>query len=197
MNNYLKESAWLLFKKMFGSMIMACVAEYHKKPIIRGNKENLKLGKNVIIRSDVEFECHGGIIEIGDDSVILQDVKILCSGGNITIGKNVSINPFCILYGHGNLTIGDNVRIANSSVFIPSNHNFNRVDLPIWQQGETSKGIKLEDDIWIGSNVKVLDGVSISKGIIIGAGSVVTKTLDKEFGIYAGVPAKFIKYRHE
>lgn len=173
------------------------ILDNSKKYKITGSNNNLILGNNVSIRDGVEFECLNGAINIGDDCFILQNSKILCYGGDINIGNNVSVNPFCILYGHGGLTIGNNVRIANSSIFIPSNHNFDRTDIPIWHQGETSKGIVLEDDIWIGSNVKVLDNVKISKGIIVGAGSVVTKSLDKEYGIYAGVPAKFIKYRNE
>lgn len=187
----------LLFKRYFYNLVIDTVKKVDSYPKINGRKENIRIGQNTVVRDNVEFECQNGIIEIGENCFVLQNTKLLCYGGNIKIGNDVSINPYCILYGHGNLTIGNNVRIANSSVFIPSNHNFQRTDIPIWKQGETSKGIILEDDIWIGTNVKVLDGVKISKGIVIGAGSVVTKSLDKEFGIYAGIPAKFIKYRYE
>jgi acetyltransferase-like isoleucine patch superfamily enzyme len=190
----------IIFYRYYYPIILRIIEnEQRNKPKykIHGDLNNLIIGNNVSIRDNAEFECQKGKITIGDDCFILQDSKILSYGGYIKIGNNVSINPFCILYGHGGLTIGNNVRIANSSIFIPSNHNFDRTDIPIWHQGETSKGIVLEDDIWIGSNVKVLDNVKISKGIIVGAGSVVTKSLDKEYGVYAGVPAKFIKYRYE
>lgn len=50
------------------------------------------------------------------------------------------------------------------------------------------------DDVWIGAGVKILDGVKIGKGCVIGANSVVTHSL-KPFGIYVGVPAKLLKYR--
>lgn len=193
LKNYIKSKIY----KLFTPIIRNIIIEYHKSPKVTGKKGNLEIANNVVIRDNVEFECKQGVISVGEGSIILQDVKILSYGGVISIGNNVSINSLCILYGHGGLTIGDNVRIANSSIFIPSNHNFNDINVPIWKQGETSNGIVLEDDIWIGSNVKVLDNVRISKGIVVGAGSVVTKSLDKEYGIYVGVPAKFIKYRYE
>lgn len=186
-----------IYFKYFSPLVQMEIVTYEQKPRIKGNCNNLKIAESVIIKENVEFECYNGGIEIGNDSVILQNTKILCYGGNVKIGKNVSVNPYCILYGHGNLTIGNNVRIANSSIFIPSNHNTKNIDIPIWKQGETSKGIVVNDDVWIGSNVKVLDNVCIAKGIVVGAGSVVTKSLTEEYGVYVGVPAKFIKYRYE
>lgn len=186
-----------LLHRYFTPIIRHIIDEYSKEPEIIGDIKNFIVDKDVGLNRYIEIECTTGVVEIGSGSRILQNVKILSYGGNIKLGRNVSVNPLCILYGHGGLTIGNNVRIANSSIFIPSNHNFSDLEIPIWKQGSTSKGIVLEDDIWIGSNVTVLDGVHIAKGIIVGAGSVVTKSLDREFGIYAGAPARFIKFRNE
>lgn len=136
----------------------------------------------------------GGKITIGENCVIHYGTLLLSCGGYITIGNNCSINPYCILYGHGGLTIGNCVRIACHTVIIPSNHKFENSDRHILNQGEISKGIVIEDDVWIGSGSKILDGVTISKGCVIGAGCVVTKTT-QPFGVYVGVPAKLIKFR--
>jgi acetyltransferase-like isoleucine patch superfamily enzyme len=60
--------------------------------------------------------------------------------------------------------------------------------------------IIIGDDVWLGDGVKVISGskpLKIARGIIVGAGSIVTKSLDTEYGIYAGVPAKLIKKRFE
>lgn len=54
--------------------------------------------------------------------------------------------------------------------------------------------VLIEDDVWIGANVIILPGVKISKGSIIGAGSVVTKNVP-EYAIVGGNPARVIKYR--
>lgn len=92
------------------------------------------------------------------------------------------------------LKIGKGVRIATHVVIIPSGHNYNNIDKFIYQQGETSLGIKIEDDAWIGAGARVLDGITISKGAVIGVGAVVTKNVP-EYAVAAGVPAQIIKYR--
>ena len=95
----------------------------------------------------------------------------------IFIGDNVSIGP--------NLTlVADSC--ANNGIEI---NNFDDVI-----QKLTKKGIiKIEDDVWIGANVTILPNVKIGKCSIIGAGSIVTKDV-KSNSIYAGNPAKFIRY---
>lgn len=99
-----------------------------------------------------------------------------------------------MLYGAGGLKIGNGVRIAALSTIVPANHIYEDRDRFIYKQGLSKKGISIENDVWIGSGVRVLDGVTIKKGCVIGANSVVSKTTE-EFGIYVGVPAKLIKYR--
>lgn len=56
------------------------------------------------------------------------------------------------------------------------------------------KGIVIEDDVWLGSGVKVLDGVVIRKGCVIGANAVVTHSTEA-YGVYVGIPAHKIKSR--
>ncbi|HEU4496894.1 MAG TPA: acyltransferase [Flavobacterium sp.] len=137
---------------------------------------------------------YGGSIEIGKNSELLYGVVIMTYGGNIKIGQSCSINPYAILYGHGNLAIGNNVLIAGHTLIIPANHNFSDLNIPINCQGETRKGIVIEDDVWIGSGCRILDGVRIGKGAIIAAGAVVNKDVPS-YSIYGGVPAKKIKDR--
>ena len=116
-------------------------------------------------------------------------------GGEITIGNNCSFSPFTIVYGHGKGTkIGNNVLVAAHTLIIPANHNFSSVHLNINQQGINSKGIIIEDNVWIGAGCKILDGVTIGTGSIVAAGSVVNKSIEP-YSIVAGVPAKKIKSR--
>lgn len=136
----------------------------------------------------------GGDIIIGDNCIIEHNTKILTYGGNIYIGDDCTVQHNCILYGHGNLKIGNSVRIAAGTIIIPANHIFTSITEPIYTQGLTKKGIIIEDDVWIGANCTILDGVTILKGSVIGAGSVVTKNVDR-YSIVAGNPAKLIKKR--
>jgi acetyltransferase-like isoleucine patch superfamily enzyme len=116
-------------------------------------------------------------------------------GGIIEIGSNCSINPYTIIYGHGLGTkIGNNVLIAGHCMIIPANHNFSHTDVPINKQGINSKGIIIEDDVWIGSGCQILDGITIGKGAVIAAGAVVNKSVEP-YNIVGGVPAKIIGKR--
>lgn len=66
--------------------------------------------------------------------------------------------------------------------------------MPISKQGLESKGIVIDDDVWIGANCTILDGVKIGKSPIIAAGAVVTKDV-APCSIVAGVRAKLMRIR--
>lgn len=157
---------------------------------------SIEIGNHAIIESNVTLNTSigGGTIKIGNNCELRKGCQLLSYGGNILIGNNVSINPYTLVYGQGNITIGNYVRIAAQCVLIPSNHVFSDPTLPIYAQGLINKGITIEDDVWIGCGVRILDGVTIARGCVIGAGSVVTKSTEA-YGIYVGVPAVKIKSR--
>ena len=136
----------------------------------------------------------GGRINIASGTEVLHGAVILTYGGSITIGSNCSINPYSILYGHGGLTIGNNVLIAGGSMLVPNNHVYTHPERPILLQGSSSKGIRVEDDVWIGHGCSILDGVTIGKGSVVAAGSVVNKNVPP-YSIVGGVPAKILKKR--
>jgi len=113
---------------------------------------------------------------------------------NVSIGDNVHINARCWFSGGGGLTIGNNALIGPHVIIHTANHNYESLSTSMDKQGHTFKAVIIEDDVWIGANATILPGVTIKKGCIIGAGSVVTKSTE-EYGIYGGVPAKKIKDR--
>jgi acetyltransferase-like isoleucine patch superfamily enzyme len=154
-----------------------------------------KIHPKVRIKRTAKVECrHGGQIEIGSNTEILDYALILTYGGTIKIGEKCSINPFCVIYGHGGVVIGNHVLIAAHTVIIPSGHNFSDSSRTIFSQGNNSKGIVIEDDVWIGSGCKILDGVTIGRGAVIGAGAVVNKSIEA-YSIAVGVPAHIVKKR--
>lgn len=171
-------------------------------------KRNIKIGGKVKIfprtvinctpnpySSIYRYKTPKGSVEIGNNVRLKGDLKIIAYESLITIGNNVTINPFTsIIGGQAEIKIGSNVMIAPGTVIVASNHNFEATNIPIKDQGINSKGIIIEDDVWIGAGVKVLDGVTIGKGTIIAAGAVVTKSIPRN-SIAGGVPAKIIKIR--
>jgi acetyltransferase-like isoleucine patch superfamily enzyme len=137
----------------------------------------------------------GGSIELGRYTEIHRGALIWAYGGRVILGEHCTVNPYTIIYGHGNVTIGDNVRIAAQVVIIPANHQIFRNE-PIFRQSVAGKGIKIGNDVWIGAGSRILDGVTIQTGCVVGAGSVVTKSTEP-YGIYVGVPARRIGERKD
>ncbi len=92
--------------------------------------------------------------------------------------------------------MGDNCRFAAYCYLIGgSEYKFDRVDIPIAEQGVISKGgIKVDANVWLGAGVTVVDGVKIERDVIVGAGAVVLKNLPP-FAIATGVPAQIVKVR--
>lgn len=109
-------------------------------------------------------------------------------GKNITVGKNVFINACCKFQDQGGITIGSGVLIGHNVTLATLNHDRR----PDFRQNIYPKPIKIGDNVWIGSNATVLQGVTIGDGAIIGANAVVTHDVPPNT-IAAGVPAKIIK----
>ena len=168
---------------------------YSVKRLIINLKPSIHIGKGSIIENGAVISTrYGGTITIGENCHIGKYGQVLSCGGDIIIGNYSTINSFAMVYGQGGLKIGNGVRIATQAAILPSNHVFVRTDIMIYEQGLSKKGIIIEDDVWIGAGVKVLDGCVIKKGCIIGANAVVSKSTEK-YGIYVGVPARMIKKR--
>jgi maltose O-acetyltransferase len=132
--------------------------------------------------------------EIGKN-VQIRPGAIIGNGSNLQIGDYSKIGINCRIQCGSLLKIGDYVAIASDVQIIDVNHNFERTDIPIMKQGwNKPKSIVIEDDVWVGARCIILPGVKIGKGSIIGAGSVVTKSVPP-YSIVGGNPAKVIKSR--
>jgi acetyltransferase-like isoleucine patch superfamily enzyme len=159
-----------------------------------GRNVNIDSSSRVSWRSVIRT-CGGGSIAIGKNCEIHPFAMILTYGGNIAIGDNCSANPFAIIYGHGGVKIGNGVRIAAHSVIIPANHNTSGEGTPLYRSGISTKGIAIGDDVWIGCGARILDGVRIDSNAVVGAGSVVTRSVPAHATV-AGVPARIIRAPH-
>ncbi len=120
----------------------------------------------------------------------------------IEIGKNVVIRPGTFLFadpteGGGGIFIEDKVLIGSGVHFYTNNHEFSDVTKPIFDQGypepKLTNSIILRRGCWIGACVIILPGVEIGENAIVGAASVVTKSVPP-CTVFAGNPAKFVRY---
>ncbi len=172
LSRILKIIIWFFYHLLIDTrdaiIILACKQPFHflRYPILK------LFGMNIDSNSSIHMGCR------------------LYHPWNIIIGKNTIVNPYCILDGRTGLKIGNNVSISERSIILSLEHD---------PQSSTfeSKGAitKIDDYVWIGMGAIILPGVSLGVGVIVAAGSVVTKNVD-DFTIVGGVPAKKIGDRN-
>jgi len=159
----------------------------------------LSIGAGALIDEGVFFDIKSAAaaVTVGARNQIMHGAHFETGyNGHITLGEECFVGAYAILNGHGGLTIGNNALIAGHCHIVAGNHNFDDPDRPMNAQGITSKGIEIEDDVWLGAGVKILDGVRIGRGSIVSAGAVVTRDV-APFSIMGGVPAKLIRRRDQ
>lgn len=175
---------------------------FGKNVTIDGKKRDFRIGKNVKIEAGtyIQTTSQNGIT-LGNNVTICQNSIIRPSGfygGNLgwglVLGSYSSIGAGSYIGCSGKITIGNYVMIGPHCTMIAENHNYADVTKNMIEQGVNNKGIEIKDNVWIGANVTILDGVIIESGCVLAAGAVVTKSTMPN-GIYAGVPAKLIKTR--
>jgi acetyltransferase-like isoleucine patch superfamily enzyme len=156
--------------------------------------ETVEIAENCFIAPEANiFAEPGRLISIGAGSFVAAQCFL---HGPLHIGENVAINHSCSIDGGRNgVTIGNNSRLANGVKIYAFNHGM-APEQNIWRQNSQSKGIEIGQDVWLGANVCVVDGVKIADHAVVGMGSIVTKDVPK-WAIVAGNPAKIIGDRRD
>ncbi len=126
------------------------------------------------------------------DCVALYEGAYMHGLSEVEIGDNVSIHPMVYIEGHGGLRIGNDVSIAHGTTLMTSSHDFSQPGVCTRDASVDGKSIIIGDDVWLGCGARVLAGVEIGEGAVVGAASVVTKSVPA-FSVVAGVPAKVIR----
>jgi acetyltransferase-like isoleucine patch superfamily enzyme len=155
---------------------------------VLGSKNAIQVGCNTIIVGELFTFGHGGSIEIGEWCYLSENSKIW-SANSIKIGDRVLISHNVNIHDTNGHPIDSDTRHIHFRDLIAN--GFPREDTDT-----TSKPIVIEDDVWIGFNSTILKGVTIGKGSIIGASSVVTKDVPPNT-IVAGNPAIIIRKINE
>lgn len=151
-------------------------------------------GKNITVRKN--FHLYGGNLAINaskERGVYFGPDTMLTCHGEVTIGYGFSATEKFRLTALKRILIGNNVLIGSSVTIMDCNHGMN----PMIESGYSNQkmiveGVTIEDGVWCGDHVIILPGVTIGEHSIIGAGSVVTKSIPA-YCIAVGSPAKIIK----
>ncbi len=167
--------------------------------VVIRNPQRIKIGDNILIDDNCLLDARGGKGEgiiIGNNVLIGRNAILSMKEGTIEIGDNTNIGVNCVLHTSSQVMVGKNVIVGAYTYLVGGGtHSLERTDIPIISQGIVSKGgIVVEDNVWLGAGVKILDGVKIGRDSVIGASSLVTENVP-EFVIAYGIPAKVVKKR--
>ena len=137
-------------------------------------------------RKEIMLKLFRGIGE----NVFIEPDFICEFGCNITIGNNVFINFGCIIFDCGEVTIGDNTMFGPRAGIYTTNHALDPEERI--KNICISKPINIGKRVWLGADVKIIQGVTIGDDTIIGAGSVVTRNIPSGV-VAAGNPCRVIR----
>ena len=187
----------------FQMLFRGCFWLYRKvflgEGCIISNKRNIQFGKNVTIEKRCDIDAYaqnklvfGNNVKIGAYSSISCTSHFSKFGKGIEIGNNSACGRFTEFGAAGGIEIGDDVIMGSYISFHSENHNFSDYSKLIREQGVTSQGIKIGNNVWIGAKATFLDGSQVGNNSVVAAGAVVTSVFPDNV-VLGGVPAKILK----
>lgn len=115
------------------------------------------------------------------------------AGGRIEIGDRTSIAGYCVLSAAVRVSIGRGVLFARNVYIADHRHGFQQAEVPILDQPlEDLRAVIVEDDAWLGQNVVLLPGVTVGRGAVVGANSVIREDVPPR-SVVAGAPGRVIR----
>lgn len=163
------------------------------------HKPNILFRKNVTIENNVTIDGYaknklifGDNVKVGAYSLVSCTSHLSKYGVGLTIGNNSAFGRFTEFGAAGGIEIGNDVIAGSYISFHSENHNFSDSSLLIREQGVTSKGIKIGNNVWIGAKATFLDGSIIGNNCVVAAGAVVNGVFPNNV-VIGGIPAKILK----
>jgi acetyltransferase-like isoleucine patch superfamily enzyme len=154
----------------------------------------LKWGARISTRAEVELSPR---LHLGRGTVVSSFAKIKATDGPVRTGKKCGFGTGCFLDGGvAGLVMGDHVVCGPNVSIIATNYRYEQVDVPLDEQGTTSKGIAIGRNVWIGAGSVILDGTVIGDNCIVVANSLLNRRFPAN-SIIQGNPAKVILERRK
>lgn len=163
------------------------------------NIKNISFGRNVTIESYTRVDAYakeklvlGDNVKIGAFSNISCTSHLSKYGKGLKIGNNSAIGDFAQFGAAGGIEIGDDVIMGSYITFHSENHVFSDTGKLIREQGVTSHGIRIGNNVWVGVKVTFLDGCVVGNNSVVAAGAVVNGSYPDN-SVIGGVPAKILR----
>ncbi|MEZ9057284.1 DapH/DapD/GlmU-related protein [Vibrio pelagius] len=186
-SNYTRKS------KSFIILVVRKIRTKIKKQFYLFFNDGLRIDGHVHFGSNLFISTtDDGVIEIYDDVYISDNVRIIAKSGKIKISSGTFIGPGVVIVAHNSIYIGENSLIAEYCTIRDQSHILDKGIIK--EAGMAVEAINIGSDTWIGAKATILKGVTVGDAAVIGANSVVNRSMDGG-KIYAGSPAKFIKER--
>ena len=198
-------SAWvpgalgLFLRSKLYPLILGCVGRnvaFGCNLVLR-HPHKIDIDDNVVIDDQCCLDAKGTTnrgISIKRGVFIGRNTILSCKNGNIVLEEDANIGFNVEVFSAATVRVGKKVLIAAYTYLVGGDHLYDRVDVPVLDQGRTARGIDVGDNVWLGAHVVVADGVRIGRDAVVGAGAVVTSDVP-EFHVAAGVPARVIRDR--
>jgi acetyltransferase-like isoleucine patch superfamily enzyme len=157
----------------------------------------ISIADNVVIDDNCCLDAKGTDnrgITIGRGVFVGRNTILSCKNGDIIIDDNANLGFNCEIFSASRVRVGKSILMAAYTYLVGGDHLYDRVDIPVLEQGRTARGIDVDDNVWLGTHVVVTDGSRIGRDAIIGAGAVVVGEIP-EFAIATGIPAKVLRDR--
>jgi acetyltransferase-like isoleucine patch superfamily enzyme len=151
----------------------------------------IKRGKGSIIRRSARLDLNPNKLLYLGKRGIIEDNAIINNGiGDVIIGDDSAVEQNVLLVGP--VEIGNYVVIGKGSFIAGITHDYFNIEIPIVKQNVSPSKTIVENDVWIGGNCVILQGIKLGTHSLVGSGSVVTKDVEP-YTIVAGNPARPIK----
>lgn len=187
-----------LYPLLLGSCGRGCV--FGRNVVLR-HPHRIHLGDGVVVDDNVLLDAKGddpdGGIFLETEAFVGRGSILSCKGGVIRLRERANLGFYVEIFTSNRVEVGRDVMVAAYVYLVGGgNYRYDRRDLPMNQQYdfEGKGGVLIEDDVWLGAHVVVMDGVTVGRGGILAAGAVVSKSTGA-YEIWGGVPALRLRDR--
>lgn len=179
---------------MTGARLVAAVTRRLRLAAARVRYRNVHFGARCDVRSQLRVTTspHADV-RFGSGCVIDHGMTIECRG-RLDIGARTIFGHHCTIAARDSVEIGEDCLIAEMVSIRDHDHRFDRLDIPIREQGAACAPVWIGRDVWLGAKVTVVRGVKIGDHAIVGANAVVVDDIPPG-AVAVGVPAKVVRMR--